>query len=217
MWSLSTLPYDRGVPRAYHHGNLRATLIETAAGLARTAGPEGVVLREVARQAGVSHNAAYRHFSDRDQLLSEVAELAMTQLEQAMRDRLATVRVREAGRRARRRLREVGKAYVDFALREPGLFAVAFSTALPERTDGSDPEPADTGPYALLNQCLDEMVAAGELSPAGREGADMACWASVHGFSVLHLDGPMHESAVAQREAGLDRMLDLIDAGLTPG
>ena len=73
----------------YHHGNLRPVLVDTAVELARTTGPDGVVLREVARRAGVSHNAAYRHFDDRAALLAEVSDRAMSDLEQAMvtRDR----------------------------------------------------------------------------------------------------------------------------------
>ena len=69
----------RGQP--YHHGNLRPVLVDTAVELARTTGPDGVVLREVARRAGVSHNAAYRHFADRAALLAEVSDCAMADLE----------------------------------------------------------------------------------------------------------------------------------------
>src|SRR3954452_24905446 len=112
---------------SYHHGNLRPALIECAVELARVKGPDGVVLREVARRTGVSHNAAYRHFADRDELLAEVARWGMGRLEQAMVDRLAKVRNRDPAVRALRRLREVGRAYVEFALAEPGLFEVAFS------------------------------------------------------------------------------------------
>ena len=195
----------------YHHGNLRQALVETAAELARASGPDGVVLREVARQTGVSHNAAYRHFTDRDELLAEVAALGMAQLEQAMRDRIATVRTREPEKRARRRLRETGRAYVDFALAEPGMFEVAFVAAPAERRHGPD---VDAGPYALLNEVLDELVAAGGLSPQRRVGADVACWAGVHGFAQLCLRGPLRVLPPAQREAALDVTLDVIGRGV---
>src|SRR5690349_13456841 len=125
-----------GVVSTYHHGNLRAALVDAAAELARTSGPEGVVLREVARRTGVSHNAAYRHFADRDALLAEVAELGMEKLEQTMRQRLAEVSEVEPQARAAARLRATGRAYVEFALAEPGYFEVAF--AVPRGTPPGD-------------------------------------------------------------------------------
>lgn len=196
----------------YHHGNLRPALVEAAVELARTAGPDGVVLREVARQSGVSHNAAYRHFAARGELLAEVATVAMSDLHQAMRERLATVRTRDPEKRARRRLRETGRAYVQFALAEPGLFQVAFSAAA--TTTGLDHQHRSAGPYGLLNEVLDELVAAGGLAPARRQGADVACWAGVHGFSMLCLRGPLGELSAAQRGAALEATLDVIDRGL---
>ena len=84
----------------YHHGNLRPVLVDTAVELARSTGPDGVVLREVARRAGVSHNAAYRHFSDRAALLAEVSDRAYADLERAMLDRIATVTEEDPSRRA---------------------------------------------------------------------------------------------------------------------
>jgi AcrR family transcriptional regulator len=200
----------------YHHGNLRAALVEAAAELARTSGPDGVVLREVARRTGVSHNAAYRHFADRDELLAEVAALGMDQLEQAMRARLATVRTRDPELRARRRLRETGRAYVQFALAEPGIFEVAFAQVWPIDDAGApDFSHQESGPYGLLNQVLDELVAAGGLPPALRPGADVACWAAVHGFSMLVLQGPLRHLSPDQRDAALDAMLDTVSRGLT--
>ena len=194
----------------YHHGNLRAALVEAAAELARVEGPSGVVLREVGRRTGVSHTAAYRHFADRDELLEAVAQLGMERLETAMRDGMATIRSRDPAVAARRRLAEVGRAYVHFALDEPGLFEVAFAAKeLPD--DGSEAG----GPYGVLQGALDDLVESGVLTRARRRGADIVCWAGVHGFAMLHLRGPLAEVPAEQREATLDALLGTLARGLT--
>ena len=199
----------------YHHGNLRPVLVDTAVELARSTGPDGVVLREVARRAGVSHNAAYRHFSDRAALLAEVSDRAYTDLEQAMLERMATVSDDDPQRRAFARLRETGRAYIDYAIREPGLFTTAFTA--PGGTDthsspASDQEP--TGPYAVLNQVLDELVACGAVTPERRLGADVACWSAVHGFSDLVVHGPLRDLPDDLRDAARDVVLDVVQRGL---
>ena len=194
----------------YHHGNLRAALIDSAAELARVEGPSGVVLREVARRTGVSHNAAYRHFADREELLEAVSQLGMERLEQAMLAGIASVRSRDPVVRSRRRLAEVGRAYVHFALAEPGLFEVAFAAKeLP------DPDAPATGPYGVLQSALDEMVETGALPRSRRRGADTVCWAGVHGFAMLHLRGPLTQVPPEQREATLDALLGTLARGLT--
>ena len=197
----------------YHHGNLRPALVSAAAELARATGPDGVVLREVARRTGVSHNAAYRHFADRSELLGEVATVAMDQLAEAMEQRIAAVKGRSPTLLARRRLREVGRAYVYFALAEPGLFEVAF--AAQEAHPDHVPVPESSGPYGILGRVLDELVAAGALTRARRKGADVVCWAAVHGFAMLHLRGPLQEVPLELREAHLDALLDTVERGLT--
>src|ERR1700709_1653961 len=188
-----------GFVNTYHHGNLRAALVEAAADLARAKGPDGVVLREVARRTGVSHNAAYRHFADRDALLAEVAALGMERLGPAMHRRLDEVTTTDPKPRTAEQLRAVGRAYVDFALEEPGLFEVAFAggtEGVPEEPAQTDDETDDVSddvteavanPYDLLNQVLDACVDAGSVSPDRRPGAEVVCWAAVHGFAVLHL------------------------------
>lgn len=199
---------------AYHHGNLRAALVETGFAIARESGPDGVALREVARRVGVSHNAAYRHFADRDQLLAEISVRGMDLLTEAMQARLALVSEDlEPVARAQARLRECGRAYVAFALDEPGLFRTAFTSHL----DGADDDHGDGGPYAALNAILDEMVDVGYLDPARRPNADVVCWAGVHGFAVLHLDGPLRQSPEAEREASMARFFDIVELGLGGG
>lgn len=209
------IPYPRRVSRTqpYHHGNLRPVLVDTAVELARSTGPDGVVLREVARRAGVSHNAAYRHFADRAALLAEVSGRAMADLEAAMTSRIDAVTATDPVERAQERLGECGRAYVDFALREPGLFTVAFSDPDAPETHGAEPPP--TGPYAVLNRVLDELVACGAVTPERRQGAEVACWAMVHGFAELHVHGPLREAPAPLREALLETVLDVVGRGLS--
>lgn len=212
---MSTSPIlDPVTPRAqpYHHGNLRPVLVDTAVELARSTGPDGVVLREVARRAGVSHNAAYRHFEDRDALLAEVADRAMAALEEAMRTRADAVTVDDPMQRAIRRLGETGRAYVEFALAEPGLFTVAFTS--PEGVAVHRDPDTLSGPYAFLNSVLDDLVDVRALAPERRQGADAACWAMVHGFAELHVHGPLREVPSELREELLESVLGVVQRGL---
>jgi AcrR family transcriptional regulator len=197
-----------GAARRYHHGNLRAALIDTAVHQARAGGADAVLLRDAARRTGVSHNAAYRHFADRDDLLAEVSARGMAELERRMRDRLAHLPDADRGEPASARLRAVGREYVHFALAEPGLFATAFGCARPE--DGAPGQ----GPYGVLSTVLDELVTTGVLPAERRPGADVTCWAAVHGFAVLCLQGPLRDLPEQEREAQLDGLLERVVRGL---
>ena len=197
-----------GAARRYHHGNLRAALIDAAVDQARAGGADAVVLRDAARRTGVSHNAAYRHFADRDDLLAEVSERGMAELEQRMRDRLAELPGDDRGEPAAARLRAVGREYVHFALAEPGLFATAFACARPK--DGAPGQ----GAYGVLSTVLDELVTTGVLPAERRPGADVTCWAAVHGFAVLCLQGPLRDVPEREREAQLDGLLERLSRGL---
>src|SRR2546429_1053450 len=104
-------------------GVVRSALIEAGVELARSGGPEAVVLREAARMVGVVPNAAYRHFADRDALLAAVSDQAVTELAQPMADRMSQVHAPpHTPTGARLPLRAVGRAYLEFAPAAPGLF-----------------------------------------------------------------------------------------------
>src|SRR5208283_6146894 len=106
--------------RSYHHGNLKQALLEASLDLIRKAGPGAFTLREVARRAGVSHNAPYRHFRDKEELLAALAAEGFDRLTAAM------TKAAESASGALDRFRMSGRGYVEFALRHPQHFAVMF-------------------------------------------------------------------------------------------
>jgi AcrR family transcriptional regulator len=195
--------------RGYHHGNLRDALIDAGVDLARSGGPNAVLLRAVSRAAGVSHNAAYRHFADQEDLLAAVAQRCMTQLSLLMNERMDLVQARTAARRARSRLEAIGRAYVDFALTEPGWFRTAFTSARPHAT-ADETDQAVPNPYDVLGAALDDLVRAGVLAPRARAGAQYTAWSAVHGLSSLLLDGPLRDLP----EADVARAVDAVLAGI---
>jgi AcrR family transcriptional regulator len=202
--------------RSYHHGNLRAALVDAGLELARTGGPQAVVLRAVSRVAGVSHNAAYRHFADQEDLLAAVSVRCMDRLGELMLTRTAQVRTRGAEPRAWARLHAIGSAYVEFARTEPGWFRTAFAGAQSKGApDGAMPaEGPRNNPYLLLNARLDELVEVGAIPPERRPGAEIAAWSAVHGISTLLVDGPLRVLPDVAAEQALEAVLAVISRGL---
>jgi AcrR family transcriptional regulator len=202
--------------RRYHHGRLREALVDAGVELARVEGPDAVVLRAVSRVAGVSHNAAYRHFADRDELLRAVCERCMSELARLMEQRMAQLAPTDPVSAAWARLTALGQAYVEFATTEPGWFRTAF--AVPRGTEMFGPEegvaPCGLGPFGLLNACLDDLVAVGAVAEQRRAGLEYAAWASVHGLASLLNDGPLRDLADADRIAARDVLLDVVARGM---
>ena len=235
LWTLSTIlalvdavHYDRvmtserppeGIPevrRRRPRGAVRDGLIAAGLELARTGGPDAVVLREVTQMVGVVPNAAYRHFSDRDELLAAVCAAAMRELSARMAARVSRVRGRygDAGA-ARRRLGAIGDAYLEFSREEPGLFATAFavprqhSYGVPGGGTGLDRSPLD-----YLRDALDELVEAGVLDRRRRDGIEYPIWSVVHGLAVLAGQGPLRDLPDAARRRLEKRVASFVEEGL---
>jgi AcrR family transcriptional regulator len=182
-------------------GAVRDGLVAAGLELARTGGPDAVVLREATRMVGVVPNAAYRHFADRDELLAAVCAAAMGELA----DRMAADVARVPGPHgdadaARGRLGAIGTAYLEFAREEPGWFATAF--ALPQQHGYGAPDDGtgrDRTPLGQLRTVLDELVDAGVLRPQRRDGIEYPIWSTVHGLAVLAGQGPLRDVPDATR------------------
>src|ERR1700747_2835590 len=130
-------------PKPYHHGNLREALLQSAIQLIAKVGPTAFTLREVARRAGVSHNAPYRHFQDKDDLLAAVATQGYGELTDAMKAASAS----EADPLSR--LKRAGLAYVSFALEHPEHFTVMFE-APPSMSQRSEAAAAAKRAFSTL-------------------------------------------------------------------
>jgi AcrR family transcriptional regulator len=189
----------------YHHGNLREALLEAGLALTRTGGAEALSLRDVTRRVGVSPNAAYRHFADRDALLAAIAG----RIQQGMVERMHDFEPSSAPDSARAQLRAVGLGYIAFALREPGWFEVALGSPQALPGDASIPPPLQ-----MLVAALDRLVESGDLDAADRPGAEWPCWAAVHGFALLALNGPLRALPASEVSKEAERTVDAIISGL---
>lgn len=143
----------------YHHGDLRTALIQAAEEILEEQGVAALSIREAARRAGVSHNAPYRHFPDRDSLLAELAAEGFR--------RLGAELAAHSGR-------QMGEAYVRFALAQPARFRLMFGAR----------RKAAQETYATLVAAFRKDGAI-----ADAEKAAAAAWSLVHGLAQLILDG----------------------------
>jgi AcrR family transcriptional regulator len=158
----------------YHHGDLRAAVLSAAWELIESQGVARLSVREAARRAGVSHHAPYRHFADRDALLDALVIEGFEQLEKAIEQRTG---------------RELGEAYVAFALERPQRFRLMFSRA----GASADLQARFAGLFATLG------------TDAAAAGA--AAWSLVHGLAALILEGRLENSeGLRAQGAGRDAL-----------
>ena len=167
--------------RPYHHGDLRAALVKAGLDLLETQSAEGLSLREVARQVGVSPTAVYRHFPNKQSLLYALCEHAADGLYAAQDAAMKAAGGGPAGFAA------TGQAYVRYALANPSLFRLLMTTKPP--TEMLDPD----GTYVDAAMALLRRNVASVLPPGAPADLHMAAvtlaWSQVHGMAMLMLDG----------------------------
>jgi AcrR family transcriptional regulator len=206
------------VRAGYHHGDLPKALADAATDLARSGGPEAVVLREAARRVGVSAAAAYRHYAGHGELVQAVKRRAFGALAEALTDGLARGEpMADLSAEELRRFRNLGLAYVGFARANPGLFHTAFYTpdnAALERPGVIEARIEATRAYQILQKALDELVAVGLLDESRRDVAPIALWAAVHGLATLFVDGPLAGLENAEQDAAVERTIDILIDGI---
>jgi AcrR family transcriptional regulator len=197
-------------------GTTRDRLLQAARDVLADHGLEGLTLRAIARQAGVSHGAPLRHFPTLAALLSAVAAEGFARLQATV-----TAGIEAAEREAaaagddlgpRRRLAAAGRAYVRFALDDPGVFSVTFR---PERVDLTNPAYQAEG-YKAFHQLVGLVVAAQADGWHPDERADelaAVAWAAVHGIATLALHGGLTGAVVDADPVRLQSLSSLLMLG----
>lgn len=200
VYDVNMQDVEASVRGAYHHGNLKEALIEAGMKALATSEADELSLRMLAREVGVTANAAYRHFADKDDLLNALAAEGFRRFAQSQRQAVLGHATPEE------RLKASGLAYIAFAMAQPGLYRLMFG-----RLD-------HVGQHADL-QCnsLDAMAtlleaAAAQLNvPAHDERvrvAAAACWGLVHGLSALAMGGQLAVFGMNQQDL-IERVMSL--------
>ena len=162
----------------YHHGDLRDALVQTALGEVELGGPEAISISALAKKLGVSQPAPYKHFADRESLLTAVTAEAFRQFNAALRESI--------GKPSRRsKLSHLAQATLDFGLRRNGIYRLMFASRIMAcAPKGSELHVAAMETFELLLESL-EAPAVGLL----RERSALQIWAALHGVVMLAEQG----------------------------
>jgi AcrR family transcriptional regulator len=197
--------------RSYHHGNLRTALVQATLRAIAEDGPDGFTLRDVARRAGVSPAAPYRHFRDKDELLAAVAAECAERLAQMVE---ASVAEAPAGDPLAQ-FRQEGIALVEFAVAHPEHFRAlnlpGFSARLPE-----EQQQRLHASREAQRRALAAAQAAGALAPIPLDDLLLAAGALVHGLGHLIVEGQVGEVSPERARQLAIAVTSVLGFGLLP-
>lgn len=196
------IPDDEKAKRAkYHHGDLKRALTDAALQLVQEKGPKGFTLREVARRAGVSTAAPYRHFADKAQLLAAVAAQGFVQLHDALDATVA------ANPDLPQQAIAMGKAYVRWAVSHPDYYQVMFGSEL-DKTESPDVLAAGARAFDDLLDTIKRCQEAGLLPTGDPYATAGPIWSLLHGISMLTIGSDLaHVGIREDTEALTERSL----------
>jgi AcrR family transcriptional regulator len=174
---------------SYHHGDLKRSLVDAALALVSEEQTWGFSLREVARRAGVSHNAPYRHFPEKRDLLAAVAAAGYEALRARMLAAASDTDTAEAA------LVAIGVAYVRFGTEDPARYRLTFGSALAKSGEGLPAPVAETAAQAkavlgdvILRGAREGRFAASPDNQAELDLLVLSAWSIVHGLTMLVID-----------------------------
>jgi AcrR family transcriptional regulator len=171
--------------------DLRQRILDASEQLLETEGLSALSMREVARRSGVTHQAPYHHFADRESILAELVTRGFEELTQ----RLARANARYGTGDRMAAVIESGQAYVGFAIDHPGVFRIMFRSELCEPTRFPAAQQAGERAYFELQTMVTLIHREADV-----ERLAAVYWAQVHGLASLIVDGPIGQQKVSVRE-----------------
>lgn len=166
----------------YHHGDLRKSLLDASFLLLEKEGYQSLSLRKIAKLAGVSQSAPYRHFVDLEALYAEVALEGF----QLMSGKLNQIRNRYK-KHPLLQFRESGVGYVEFALKNPDLFQIMYGNQIQDHSKYKTLIHFEEGTFQILRDIITDCKLHGFIKVDDVEKASTSAWAMVHGIAVLLL------------------------------
>lgn len=179
----SGLAQESDSEKRYHHGDLRAALIDAAVEMVDEEGLDGLSIRGLARRVGVTHSAPYRHFDGKDELIAAMAESGFTSLKTAMLEAISD------GEDSRARFFNSGLSYVRFALDNRAMFRVMFCSQVDIGPTNPQVHRSHQEAYAVLVDLVEDCQRDGLIEPGPADAPATAAWALVHGLASLYVNG----------------------------
>ena len=187
----------------YHHGNLREALTQAAIELLEAEGTQALSLRGVARRAGVSQTAPYRHFADKEALLASVAQRGFELLKKGQLEALEQIDNRAE------HISEVGKSYVRFALAHPHILRLMFGPDISCKGDYPDLQVAAGEAFGVIQTLVTEQLSDSDATDTNPMMATLGAWSLVHGISTLLLDGHLKQK-LESGEVNVEQLTEMI-------
>lgn len=201
-----SIPSSRGTNRPYHHGDLRQALLDATLALIEEHGPEGFTLRAAARKAGVAPAAAYHHFKDKEDLVAAIAQEGFDLLGKKL---ASSAQLPGSPREVSR---NVGAAYVQFAVEQPTRFRVMVGYGVLTRPSASGAVAKAVQTYQLVR----DILVAGLTEDSTELPSDaevLGWWSVVHGLAFLAIDGYLGKASKSPKHADeiVRRVIDALD------
>jgi AcrR family transcriptional regulator len=198
--------------KSYHHENLRDRLLDEAIEIARKSGAHSLSLREVARRAGVSHMAPYRHFKDKEALLAAIAERGFNRLSGKMSA------VAKPGLSFPEIFEQMGHAYVQFILDSPDTARIMFGGFIGEMGEHTACHQAGMSAFGQLLQFIRTGQDLGYFDKKHDvEAMGAMIWSQVHGFAMLLAENQFDITSIAARDSFREQINSMVTSVFLKG
>jgi AcrR family transcriptional regulator len=196
--------------QSYHHGDLRVALVRAAEEVIAEFGPQKLTLREIARRAGVSHAAPYRHFANKKDLIGAVVAQSYRELTKALQQ------VQVVHENPLTRFEAMFHAYVDFATADVARFRLMFGSEVPEKDKHPELKLNSEESFQVVTDTIVACQEVGLIRDGNSQELAITCWSTCHGVAVLMVDNQLPDSFNSDKKAVVTSTASNLYIGMRP-